>query len=170
MQNEKTKKRGGKRDGAGRPTLSGGERRVALPARVHPSTLDALKTIAKNNETSVGAVIDGMASDYLLRSQRIIPASATRPRPEDFDGKKGRELAESRRRYVISALSKLFSDGTFEPHEIQHFLYIGHVLTGGVVNKVATDYGKRKGNAIEALLGLGLAALVRATKETIKED
>lgn len=166
MQNEGSKKRGGKRDGAGRPTLSGGERRVALPARVHPSTLDALKTIAKNNETSVGAVIDGMASDYLLRAQAAATSDAPPIRPSIQ-----KKLTVERQKHAIGALSKFFSDGTFQPGELQRFAYIGHVLTGGVVNKVATDYGKRhKTNAVEVLLGLGLAALDRAIKEKIKED
>ena len=141
---------------------------MALPARVHPSTLDALKAIAENNETSVGALIDGMASDYLLREQAAAAGSAVPPRPEDFSSQK--KLTTARQQHAIGALSKFFTDGTFEPDELRRLVYIGRVLTGGVVNKVATDYGKRKGNAVEVLLGLGLEALVRATKETIKSD
>ena len=122
MQNEKSKRRGGRRDGAGRPTLTGGMRRVALPARVHPGTMAALRTIAQKNDTSVGALIDEMVNDCVLRSQSGATSNASPPRPEDFSSKK--KLIAARQQRVIGVLSKLFSDGTFEPHELKHFLLL----------------------------------------------
>src|SRR5258708_18514012 len=121
MQKSKSKSKGGKRDGAGRPTLSNGERRVALPARVHPSTMDALKSIAGENGASVGSVVDEMTSAHVLQ----LHANAG---PPDLSGKKGKkQLTEERQRHAIGVLSKLFSDGTFEREELKHFLTLGYL-------------------------------------------
>jgi hypothetical protein len=168
MLKSKSKSHGGKRDGAGRPTLSNGDRRVALPARVHPSTMTALKTISESNDKSIGAVIDEMASAYLLRSRVAAISDAPRPSSEEFSSKK--KLTAARQQHVIGALSKFLSDGPFEQHELSHFLNLGRVATGGAVEKVATDYGKHKVTAVEMLLGLAMAALDRAIKEATRKD
>lgn len=162
--------RGGKRDGAGRPTLPGEDRRVALPARVHPSTLNALKSIAESDGTSVGTVIEEMASTYLLlREQAAATSDDPRPRPEEFKNQK--KLTAARQQHVVGVLSKLFNDGTFAPDELRHFLTVGNIMTGSVVNKVAADYGKKhKSNAVEVLLSLALTALHRAARERARED
>lgn len=51
--------RGGKREGAGRKASPEGNR-VLMSARVLPSTLAALKQMAAESGTSVGAIIDNL--------------------------------------------------------------------------------------------------------------
>lgn len=54
--------RGGKREGAGRKASPEGNR-VLMSARVLPSTLAALRQMANDRGTSLGALLDQLAAE-----------------------------------------------------------------------------------------------------------
>ncbi len=55
--------RGGKRQGAGRPLLSG-ERRKSLTCRVSPTTHERITLVAAETGESVGKTVDFIVSEY----------------------------------------------------------------------------------------------------------